>query len=159
MHVCEYVQYFILHTKMFHGLWFSSFLVPLYPKNKRAKSGKYRKKFPIITKFPFQVHRHFRYNKNTQIEYTTSKFTIQWTAWSTHTHAYPHTYKYIQTKINTQTHIRLISKEYLSSWGIYKLIKVFLIITLNTVWVLLLRRSFFLLQRLEGGTEIFHFLS
>ena len=52
-------------------------------------------------------------------------------------HQYIHTYKYIHshikyivlkiyTQINTQTYIRLISKEYLSSSGIYKLIKVFL---------------------------------
>ena len=51
-----------------------------------------KKVFPIIKKFPFQVHRHFRYNKNTQIEYTTSKFTIQWTALFTHTHSNIHTY-------------------------------------------------------------------
>ena len=47
----------------------------------------------------------------------------------THTLTYIPTLRHTNTstKINTQTHIRLISKEYLSSCGIYEMIKVFLL--------------------------------
>ena len=48
-----------------------------FPPKQDSKKVENIEKVPHNQKFPFQVHRHIRYNKNTQIEYTTSKFTIQ----------------------------------------------------------------------------------
>ena len=115
-----------------------------FHQNRIAKKWKISKKFPIIKNSPFRFIVILDTTKTHKLNILRLNLRFSRQLYPhTHTHTHTYTYKYTQTKINTQTHIRLISKEYLSSSGIYKLIKVFLYITLSTTCDLLLRRSFF----------------
>ena len=161
MHVYEYVRYFILHTKMFHAPWFSSFLSPLFPKN-RAQKVENIEKVPHNQNSPFRFIVILDTTKTHKLNIL--RLNLRFTG---QLHQHIHTYIYIHshikyivlkiyTQINTQTYIRLISKEYLSSSGIYKLIKVFLNISpQHRLYSWLLRRSFFRRRVLKGEKKSF----